>query len=98
MQKEKKEQLIEKLAKLARIKLDKKEQKLFEPQLTEVLKAFKKIDIIDTKNIEPAFLPIQIKNILREDKAVKSLSQAEVFANTKHKEKVFFKGPRIEGE
>ena len=86
--------LIEKIASISRLNLTESEINEFLPQLKEILNAFSKIKEIDTEEIKPSFQPLEIKNIYREDKIEKCLSQEEALKNTKHKENGFFKGPK----
>jgi len=88
-------QVIEKVAQNARLKLTKKEIEEFTPQLSEILKTFSKLDQVDTENISPSFQPIELKNILREDEEKKPLTQEEILSNTKHKKDGFFKCPKV---
>ncbi|MFH0936069.1 MAG: Asp-tRNA(Asn)/Glu-tRNA(Gln) amidotransferase subunit GatC [Candidatus Woesearchaeota archaeon] len=86
--------LIKKVAKNARLNLTESEIKEFLPQLKEILNSFSVINDVNTDNIKPSFQPIEIKNVYREDKVEKSLTQREALANTKHKKDGFFKGPK----
>jgi len=87
-------ELIEKVAKIARLNLTPNEIKEFLPQLKEILQSFEKIKSAPTKNISPSFQPIEIKNITREDTIGTCLSQKEALSNTKHKQDDYFKGPK----
>ena len=87
-------ELIEKIASTSRLNLSESEINEFLPQLKEILNAFSKIKEVNTENVRPSFQPLEIKNIYREDKIEKCLSQEEAIKNTKHKENGFFKGPK----
>lgn len=87
-------ELIEKVAKNARLKLTEEEIKEFTPQLKEILEYFKDIEKAPVSNLKPSFHPIEIKNILREDIPKKCLKQEETLQNTKHKQDGYFKGPK----
>lgn len=87
-------QVLAKAAELARLKLEEKELEQFSKEAEEILELFSQIDSVDTENIEPAFQPLEIKNKLREDKIKKSLTQEQALANTTHKEKGYFGGPK----
>ncbi len=87
------EKLVKHIAKIARINLTEKEIEKFSKQLKNILQAFKEIDEVNTSGIEPSFHPQELKNVWREDKA-KSWKW-EPLDNTKHKEKKYFKGPKI---
>ena len=87
-------ELIERVAEVARLKLTAAEIKEFLPQLKEILKAFSKIDEINTDKAKPSCQPVELKNVLREDKKEKCLSQEDALSNTSQKKDGYFKGPR----
>jgi len=89
------EKLIKKVAALAKIELNEEEIKEFIPQFKDILTYFSKLDEIEVDSVEPSFHPIELKNVVREDKVEKSLSVEEAFKNTIHKKDGFFKGPRV---
>jgi aspartyl-tRNA(Asn)/glutamyl-tRNA(Gln) amidotransferase subunit C len=86
---------VRKVSEIARLELSEQEVKKFTKEFNAILDAFKKLDKIKTKNVEPSFQPIEIKDRVREDRLEECLSQEEALANTKNKEDGFFKGPRI---
>ena len=86
--------LLKKIAANARLELTENEVKEFLPQLQEIFALFSKLDKIDTKNVKPSFQPIEVKNVLREDKVEKSLPVNEVFVGIKNKKGDYFKGPK----
>ncbi len=85
--------LVEHVSKLARIKISEEEKEEFTSQFDSILNFFSKIDEVNTENVEPAFQPIDLKNVLRKDEVKKF--DWDPLANTKHKENKHFKGPRI---
>jgi aspartyl/glutamyl-tRNA(Asn/Gln) amidotransferase C subunit len=87
------EKLLLHVARIARLGLTEEEIKKFLPQLNEILKNFKKIDEVDVNDVLPSIHPIEIKNVWREDKPKPFVW--EPLAQTKHKEKNFFKGPKV---
>lgn len=87
-------ELIEHVAGIARLKLTKEEIENFLPQLKEILDAFSKLDEVDVKDVKPSFQPIELKNVMREDKIEKCLTQEEALSLTEHKKDGYFKGPR----
>jgi len=87
--------LLKQVADNARLKLTEKEMDEFLKELSEVLTAFSKLDEVDTKNIKPAFHPIELKNKLREDNVKKCLTQNQALSNSKNNHRGYFKGPRI---
>ncbi|MEM5798210.1 MAG: Asp-tRNA(Asn)/Glu-tRNA(Gln) amidotransferase subunit GatC, partial [Candidatus Aenigmatarchaeota archaeon] len=64
---------IEKIARLARLKLTDEEKMKFEKDLAEILEAFRVLDEMKTKE-RPALHPIDIKNELRADEAEPGLT------------------------
>ncbi len=87
-------ELIKKVATNARLKLTESEIKEFLPQLKEVLTNFETLQKAPTKNLQPSFQPIEIKNVTREDKTEPCLSQEDSLKNAKHKSNGYFKGPK----
>jgi len=87
------EKLVDHVAKIARVNLTEQEIEKFSKQLENILQAFKELDEVDTSGVEPSFHPQELKNVWREDK-VKSWKW-DPLENTKHKEKKYFKGPKI---
>lgn len=88
-------ELLLKVAANARLNLTEAEVKKFLPQLEAVLESFSKLDELDVSKEEPSFQPLPLKNVFREDRAGKCLSQEEALANTTHKKDGYFKGPKV---
>lgn len=86
---------VEHVAWLAKIELNEDEKNAFTKQLNEILDYFKKIDEIDTSNIEPTFHILDLVNVLREDKVEPSLSAEDALKNAPQKEGSFIKAPKI---
>ena len=89
------EKLLKSVAANARLNLTKGEEKKFLPQLRDVLDFFSKLDTLDVSKEKPSFQPVEMKNIMREDKVEKSLSMDDALANTSHKKDGYFKGPKV---
>jgi aspartyl-tRNA(Asn)/glutamyl-tRNA(Gln) amidotransferase subunit C len=85
--------IVRKVAKIAHLDLTEGEVKKFSKDLNDILSAFKDLDKAKA-NVEPSFQPLEIKDVVRDDKPEDVFSQETALANTKHKEKGFFKGPR----
>lgn len=87
---------IEHLSKLALLDLSEEEKEKLSDQLTDILEYFKKLDDLDTSNVEPTTHPIDgLSNVFREDIPKESLSNEEALKNTKYKKDGYFKAPRI---
>ena len=87
--------LLLRVAANARLNLTEAEIEKFLPQLQEILEAFSKLDEIDAAKEQPSFHPIKLKNVMRQDKVEKCLSQDEALSNTKNKKDGYFLGPRV---
>ena len=85
--------LVERIAKVARVNLTTHELNEFSKQLKNILSAFNEIDEVDTKGVEPSFHPQELKNVWRDDKVEEW--DWNPLENTEHKENKHFKGPRI---
>jgi len=86
---------VEHIAWLARIKLTEEEKEKFTVMFNDILNYFRKIDEIETGNIEYTSYSIQIKNVMRDDLVRPSLSPEEALKNAPKKEKNFIKAPRM---
>ncbi len=87
--------LVDRVARIARINLSEKEKQKFAGDLMDVLKAFSIINKVDTSNMSMSLQPITLLAKYNEDILTKCLTQKDALANTKHKEKGYFKGPRL---
>ena len=86
---------VEHTAWLAHIELSKKEKTLFTEQFNNILDYFKKIDEINTEDVQPTYHVLDLMNVYRKDKASPSLPTEEALKNAPKKEKQFLKAPRI---
>ncbi len=89
------EELIKHVSKVARLNLTEEEIKRFLPQLKEILEAFSQLDEVNTDHTKPSYQPIELKNVMREDKVKPSLDSEEALRNTEHKKDGYFKGPKV---
>ena len=86
---------VEHVALLAHIELTEQEKSLFTEQFNEILEYFKKIDDLDTKDVEPTYHVLELNNVFRKDETAPTLPTEEALKNAPKKEKKFFKAPRI---
>ena len=75
---------VEKVAKLARLQLTKKEVEKFKGQLSAVVTFVEELNEVDTKDTEPTNQTTGLVNVSREDEATssESLSQTEALSGT----------------
>lgn len=83
--------VVKHVALLAKLKLDQKEIKKFQEQLSEILDYVNMLKELDTKGVEPTSQVTGLENVFREDKPLSSLSQEEALSGAKEKHNNFFK-------
>jgi len=88
-------ELISHVAEVARLDLTDKEIKEFLPQLKEILDAFSEIQKVDTKNTEPSYHAVELRNRMRKDIPEKGLDNKTALKNSKNTKDGYFKGPRV---
>jgi len=86
---------VKHVAEVARLDLTDKELDQFSRDMGSILEAFKAIGKADTKDVKPAFQPVDVKNVTRADVVEPCLKQNEALSNTKNKEEGFFRGPKV---
>ncbi len=86
---------IEKVAKLARLRLSEEEKKKFEGQMEQILAHIEQLNRIDTTGVEPTSHAIPIHNAFREDEVRPSFPKEEVLGIAPEEEEGHFKVPRI---
>ena len=87
------EELIRKVASLAKLELNDSEVARFTTDFKDILNAFRVIDEVDVKGVKSSFRPVEQKNFTRKDETKKCLTQEEALKFTKNKERGFFLGP-----
>jgi len=81
---------IEYVARLARLELDDGSRAYFSSQLKEILEYVRKLNELDTSEVEPLAHILPLENVWRKDEVKESLSRKEVFLNApKHKAGMF---------
>jgi aspartyl-tRNA(Asn)/glutamyl-tRNA(Gln) amidotransferase subunit C len=85
--------LVESLAKAARLTLTPEETSKYTQQLSVILEAFKELDQVDTEGVEPSYHPIELEDALREDDPEKW--EWDPLANVVDKEGRNIRGPKI---
>ncbi|TXT63669.1 MAG: Aspartyl/glutamyl-tRNA(Asn/Gln) amidotransferase subunit C [Promethearchaeota archaeon] len=87
---------IEYVSKLALLDLSEEEKEKLSKQLNNILSYFKKLEDLDTVDVEPTRHPIEgLNNVFREDEPWEGLTQEEALKNAEHKKEGYFKAPRI---
>jgi aspartyl-tRNA(Asn)/glutamyl-tRNA(Gln) amidotransferase subunit C len=82
------------VAKLARLRLSLEEAKACQKDLNDMLFAFSDLKKVKT-SAKPSFHPLDVGDVLRKDEPEPCLPHDVALSQTPHKERGFFKGPRV---
>lgn len=82
--------IVKKIADLAKLNLSEAEIDLFTPQLAQILDYVSQLSSIDTKNTPPLSTINGLTNISREDSAKQSLSQEETLSSSSSTKNGYF--------
>ena len=85
--------LVERLAKSARLTLTPEETTKYTQQLSVILEAFNELDQVNTEGVEPSYHPIELEDALRDDEPKKR--EWEPLVNVVAKEGRNIRGPKI---
>jgi len=86
---------IERVAELARLNLKPEEKQKLEKDLGAILDYVKKLDKIDTKNVEPTSHVLDLENVYRKDEVRVSNAAEKALEHASLAEGRFFKVPKI---
>ena len=86
---------IERVAELARLNLKPEEKQKLEKDLGAILDYVKKLDKIDTENVEPTSHVLDLENVYRKDEVHISNAAEKALEHAPHAEGRFFKVPKI---
>ena len=91
-------EVVEKVAQLARLKLDKNEVQNHAKQLEKILDYIKQLETINTDNIPCTTRAIEVINVLRKDEQKNYEDSQELLDLAPSREENFFKVPKIINE
>ncbi len=86
---------IDKVAELARLNLKSEEKSKLEKDLGAILDYVKKLDALDTQNVEPTSHVLDLENVYRKDEAKVSDAADKALEHAPHADGRFFKVPKI---
>jgi len=86
---------IEKVARLARLRLSEEEKETFGRQLEQILGHMEQLNRLDTSGVEPTSHAIPVSNAFREDETKPSYPKEDVMKIAPSEEEGFFRVPRI---
>ncbi len=89
-----KEQVLH-TANLATLAISEEEAEMFSNQLTEIITFTEKIQNINTEGVKRTIYGNDNDNVLREDKAIRTITQEEALKNAPSQENGQFKVPSI---
>lgn len=85
--------LMARLCSISKITLSEAERERFAGELNAVLSSFKEIASIDTEGVEPAYHPVAIENVWRDD--VQRKTAWDPLSNSRQNENGYIKGPKL---
>ena len=88
-------QLVDHVARLARLDLDSDEALKMENQLADILGYISLLEELDTSEVPPTSHVLDLANVMREDEVRPSLPVEDGLANAPEREGTAFKVPRI---
>lgn len=83
------------IALLARLNLSQEEKDLFSRQLGSIIEYIKKLNELDTSNVEPTAHVLPLHNVFREDKVQPSLPREMALQNAPERNEQFYRVPKI---
>ncbi len=90
------EEVILKLERLARLKLNPEEREQISNDLTSIVKMFDRLSEVDTDGVEPLrHINMNIVNRLRSDKVHGELAQDEALSNVKNNKEGYIAVPKF---
>lgn len=89
------EKVVDYVAGLSRIRLDKSAKKKFAERLDRIVGYVTKLKELDTDSVEPLAHPLETVNVFREDEKKESLQQDEALRNAPESNDGFFSVPAV---
>ncbi len=85
---------IERVSRLALIKVKDEERKIILEDMRKILDFFNSINALDLSDVEPLFMVLNERPVLRDDVPGECLSIEDVLSNIKESQGNYIKGPR----
>jgi len=89
------DQLVEKLAGLARLEFDEQEKEIIKKDLQRMIEFVDKLNELDVKGVEPLLHMSDVVNVLREDRVEGSIPREEGLKNAPDTDGIYFKVPKV---
>lgn len=87
--------LVDKLATLARLSFNAAEKESIKADLTNMISFVEKLNEVDTTGVEPLLHITTNNNVMREDEVFHPISREEALKNAALKDDQFFKVPKV---
>ncbi len=88
-------ELIDKLADLAKLEFNGEEKEHIKADLTRILSFIDKLNEVDTTGVEPLIFMSNSVNVLREDEVIHTISKEEALKNAPKKDSDYFRVPKF---
>ncbi|MGC8537965.1 MAG: Asp-tRNA(Asn)/Glu-tRNA(Gln) amidotransferase subunit GatC [Candidatus Micrarchaeia archaeon] len=85
--------MLERICANAKLSLTSSEEERFISEMEEILSAFRELESVDTKGVQPAYHATEIRNVWREDKVKKK--NVDIKKNTGAIEDGYIIGPKL---
>ncbi|MFN4313138.1 MAG: Asp-tRNA(Asn)/Glu-tRNA(Gln) amidotransferase subunit GatC [Chitinophagaceae bacterium] len=89
------EQLIDKLAHLARLRFDAAEKSMISADLEKMIQFVEKLNELDLDGVEPLMHMSESSNVLRDDKVQGSISREAALRNAPDNDGSYFRVPKV---
>ena len=89
------DEMVDKLANLARLQFNDSEKKSIKTDLQKMIQFVEKLNELDTTGVEPLLHMSDNVNVLREDEVKGSIERSEGLKNAPQQDGVFFKVPKV---
>ncbi len=88
-------ELIDKLADLAKLEFNGEEKEHIKNDLSRILTFIDKLNEIDTNGVEPLIFMSDAVNVLREDEVKQTITKEEALQNAPKKDSDYFRVPKF---
>lgn len=89
------DELVDKLANLARLQFNETEKQGIKTDLQKMIQFVEKLNELDTKGVEPLLHMSDAVNVLRDDEVKGSIERSEGLKNAPVQDGAFFKVPKV---
>lgn len=89
------EAIVDHIAHLSRLKFEGEDKIAIQNDMSKIINFMAKLDEVDTENIEPLVFMSEEINVLREDVAEVTITQAEALKNAPKKDSDYFRIPKV---